>query len=35
MWPDAAYVVQEDEEVKSARPVTLTVGALYQPAPLH
>jgi hypothetical protein len=33
MWPDGRYVVQKDEEVKSARPVPLVVGALNRPAP--
>ena len=31
MWPDGVYVMQDDEEVKSARPVALVVGALYRP----
>jgi hypothetical protein len=32
MWPDEGYVMQNDEEVKSARLVTLVAGAVYRPA---
>jgi hypothetical protein len=31
MWPDAAYLVQDDEKVKSARPVALIAEALCRP----
>ena len=33
MWPDGTYVMQNEEEVKSARPVTLVAVALYRLPP--